>query len=267
MKTLIVTLNYKQVEYITRLAESMVKNLPEQGWHWIIRDNTPDESVELAMKKYSDPRITLLRRENTGTFASQHNELMKEGLFEGYDNICLLNNDTVAVHDFLTPMVETIKDKTVGVVGARLFYPNKQLQHCGIAISSSSMPFNISSHSASQLKIHEGVHMRSRKYIAVTGACLLIGKADYEQLGGMKDDYPWCFDDVDLCFRVIKELKKKCIGCANANLIHYENTTTLKNPSELKPSFPVAMKMLKEAHADMLDSNWEIYKMDANIYE
>jgi GT2 family glycosyltransferase len=268
MKTLIATLNYKQPEMIYNLAHSLLKHLQNDNWHWMIRDNTPDDSVvEKLLPFMEHGKITIVRKPNEGTFASQHNDLMKEGLFDGYANLLMLNNDTLCLNDFLSPMVVNLRDQKVGCVGANLYYADKSLQHCGIAISEIKTPFNINNNSARALNLWPTVNRTKRKYVAVTGACLLMRMEDYKSIGGMRNEYPWCFDDVELCFRMLKEHGKISITEPQAQLMHFENTTTLKNPTELKPSYPQALKLLQRDHKDMLESNWEVYKMDANIYE
>lgn len=266
-KTLIVTLEYNAPGLIKQLAKSLVATLPENGWHWFVRDNSTKDDSEAVIKEINDPRITIKRFANEGTFASQHNELMKEGLFDGYDFLLLLNNDTIAQNDFLTPMLNIIaRDGDVGAVGATLIYPNGSLQHAGIVISGDGQAFNVSTYLIQKAGLFQGLPLHDREYQGVTGACLLMRVEDYKRLNGMDEEFHWCFDDVDLCLRINQELRKKCVVSSKAILTHIENYTTLKNPSNLKPSFQNAHKRLKEKHAGQLRSDIGDYRLDIGRY-
>jgi GT2 family glycosyltransferase len=266
MKTLLITLNYNQPKLIENLANSLIKWLPVNGWHWFIRDNSANDESAKAIQAIGDARITLSSYENKGNYASMHNELMREGLMDGYDLICLLNNDMVAMTDFLTPMRAKFRDDSVGAVGAQLFYPNGQLQHAGIIIHENGQPLNVSSAVMQKLSLWPTLPRSDREYQAITGACLMMKASDYKFLEGMDERFEWCFDDVDLCLRIGQTLKKKCVYAEAAKLIHYENYSTLKNPTELKPKFPAAFELLKQKFIGQLRPDIQFYQMDYGKY-
>ena len=263
-KTLIVTLNYNSIDLIGPLYASLNEKLPKEGWDWLIRDNS--DSRPLA--DISDSRVSILPRKNEGTFASQHNDLMKEKLFDKYEYLILLNNDMIAVNDFLTPMIKILNDDdTVGAVGAQLFYPNGQLQHGGICITHDKMPFNINQYTFKKASIWPTVPQKNRIFQAVTGACLDMRVNDYKKLGGMDENFHWCFDDVDLCLRATQELGKLCVYCVDAKLIHIENYSTLKNPTNLKPNFPMAFERLKNKFQHNLRGDIQFYQGEYGEYK
>jgi GT2 family glycosyltransferase len=266
MKTCIVTLTYNQPKLIEDLALSLQKFLPKNGWQWFIRDNSSDDLTQKVVEKIGDQRITVIKKENKGNYASMHNDLMREGYFAGYDLLLLLNNDMVAMTDFLTPMRDKFRDPDVGATGALLLYPNMSIQHCGIIISPNGMPYNVSSTTLKHFQLWPNLHEKDREYQAVTGACLMLRVKDYEHLGGMDERFQWCFDDVDLCLRITQQLKKKCVYCHSARLIHYENFSTLKNPTELKPNLKEALPLLMQKFAGQLKIDSGTYQMDYGRY-
>lgn len=264
-KVLLVTLSYNAPHLLEQLHKSLKEKLTEGQWHWLIRENSDDEN---KVYKTDDIYVTVIRRPNKGNFASQHNELMQEGLFDGYDYICLLNNDTVALSNFIEPMKKILSvDKDVGAVGALLFYPDGKIQHCGICFTKDNMAFNVSSFTMPKVGLWPELPNHNREYQAVTGACLMMRLSDYKTLGGMDERYEWAFDDVDLCLRINQDLKKKCIYCKDARLIHFENYSTLKNPTELKPNLRDAYRYINEKfNGHMKDDAW-LYQSNYGEYK
>jgi len=263
MNILIVTLTYNNPGLIKDLTASLKKHLPKNGWHHFIRDNSTNNETQELVKSLNDPRFSSSKFVNEGNYSSQHNDLMRDAMFDKYEHICLLNDDTIAMSDFITPMVKLSKSNNeVGAVGATLFYPDMRLQHCGVSFLDDSLPFNINFQAIAKLNLWPHTQAFDRQYYAVTGACLLIKVEDYKALGGMDEGFEWCFDDVDLCLRLGSELNKKCVTSSQAKLIHIENFSTLKNKTNLKPNFQSALKLIREKHKNNLPSDFNNYRMD-----
>lgn len=83
----------------------------------------------------------------------------------------------------------------------------------------------------------------------------------------MDENFHWCFDDVDLCLRVTQELGKLCVYCVDAKLIHIENYSTLKNPTNLKPNFPMAFERLKNKFQHNLRGDIQFYQGEYGEYK
>lgn len=260
MKVLIATLNYNAPKLMDDLWASLKKQMGHlKNWHFYVRENS-DKDV---WAPEADDRLTVAKWENKGNYASMYNDLVRTGVTDGYDFILQLNNDTIAINDFLSPMLKIFKnDDEVGAVGARLFYPNGHLQHAGIFIHDDLMPYNVNEYSIRKLNLWPGLQAFNREYQAVTGACHLMKVEDYRALNGMDEKFNWCFDDVDLGIRINQELKKKCVYSCDSQLVHIENYSTLKNPTNLKPNLREAFVYLKQKHGKNLKSDSFYYTMD-----
>ena len=56
---------------------------------------------------------------------------------------------------------------------------------------------------------------------AVTGACLMVRRTLFEQVGGLDESLPTGFNDVDFCLR-IRALGHSVIMAASVELVHHE---------------------------------------------
>ena len=133
--------------------------------------------------------------------------------------ICLLNDD-VRPRDptWLAAMVGHLADPAVGVVGARLLYPDGSVQHAGVALR----PDGGAVHAHRFLPGADPRARLSREVAAVTGACLLTRRALWDRLGGLDEAYPSACNDIDYCLRA-REQGQGVVLAAEAVLTHLES--------------------------------------------
>ena len=119
-------------------------------------------------------------------------------------------------------MVETIGMDKVGIVGAKLLYPNGKVQHSGIVLGMGG----IAGHPFRHLKDDDGGYFgmaNTERYVsAVTGACMLVTREAFEEVGGFDENLSVSFNDVDLCLRAI-EKGYHVVYQPNSKLYHLES--------------------------------------------
>ncbi|MDQ2653132.1 MAG: glycosyltransferase, partial [Chloroflexota bacterium] len=150
--------------------------------------------------------------------------------------VLMLNDDiTVIDPDWLTAMVEHAQRPEVGIVGAKLLYPDDTIQHAGVILG----PFGGSVHVFKRLPGHEPGYFdlpdAVRNYSAVTFACALIDRAVFEEIGGLDaENLPVAFNDTDFCLRT-REAGFEVVYTPHAALYHHESVTktVIAHPSEI----------------------------------
>lgn len=138
-----------------------------------------------------------------------------------------LNNDVNALEPgWLEDMVGWMTQPGVGVVGAKLVYPDRTLNHTGIVLGPhgglADAPFvRKNEESTKAFEWHSAAHDVS----AVTGACLLTRTELYRQLGGFDErDFGVAYNDVDYCLRVWKA-GQRVVVTPQAKLMHWGSAT------------------------------------------
>jgi O-antigen biosynthesis protein len=149
--------------------------------------------------------------------------------------ICLLNNDIeVLTPDWLEEMLSFAIKPDVGAVGARLWYPDGTLQHGGVILGFGGS----SAHAHHRLpKGNPGYFGRAvlqQELSAVTGACLMVRRKVFDEVGGLDEQLPVDFNDVDFCLR-LRAAGYRNIWTPFAELIHHESATRGKhdNPEKI----------------------------------
>lgn len=140
------------------------------------------------------------------------------------DTLLFLNNDVQAIHPgWLEAMLELAGDPRVGIIGATLLYPDRTLQHVGLAPIGPSETWIHPYRGEPETYPGPRQELRQVRTVpAVTGACLMIQRDLFEKAGGFDPRHAVVFNDVDLCQRVIAQGWEVVIT-PFARLLHFES--------------------------------------------
>jgi len=147
--------------------------------------------------------------------------------------ILFLNDDVELKSDALKQMVNTMDNPDIGIVGAKLTFPDDvtspirpagKVQHVGMAM-------NINGDLVHPLVGWKSDNPKcnvSREVIAVTGACLMVRRNLWNKIGGFWEGYGLgTYEDAELNFAV-QQLGKKVYVNVNAQGTHYTGATAEK---------------------------------------
>jgi len=139
--------------------------------------------------------------------------------------LLFLNNDLEALHaDWLDRLVELALLPGVGAVGAKLQYPDRTLQHAGVVLGMYGVAGHVYRRHPSDAPGYLECLRVPHNVAAVTGACLLMPRAVFEQIGGFDEEFGIAFNDVDLCLRSL-QAGYRTIWTPDSVLIHHESKT------------------------------------------
>jgi GT2 family glycosyltransferase len=138
--------------------------------------------------------------------------------------LLLLNSDVIPVESgWLDKMLAAIdRDPGIGIVGARLFYPNGSIQHDGMTFQwEPSWNAFLNKHPRSGMEASTDSDA-GKSHPAVSAACLLIRRSTYDSVGGLDEGFLiGDFEDSDLCLKV-KQKGLRIICLSDLNLTHLE---------------------------------------------
>ena len=140
--------------------------------------------------------------------------------------ILLLNNDIEVIEgDWLREMVSCFSYPDTGIVGARLLYPNRRLQHAGVIVGLGGLAGHWF---VGQRESYPGpmarLHVR-QSLTAVTGACMLISQACLASVGNFDEtEFAVAYNDIDFCLRAVAR-GFRVVWTPFATLIHHESAS------------------------------------------
>lgn len=226
-KVSIIILNWNQLAFLQQCLKSIIENTNYPNSEIIILDNGSKEKGTAEYLK-SLPFQVILSAKNLG-YARGNNQAAKKT--EG-DFLLFLNNDVIAEENWLAPMVELmLKRADCGLVGSKLLYPDRTIQHIGVAFDWRGNRRHIYKKYPENIPPAQEI----RECEAVTGACLLIRRKLFEQVGGFDERYKNGSEDIDLCLKV-RAKGYRVLFCPQSTLIHFEKTS-LKNRGSFYKKF------------------------------
>ena len=137
--------------------------------------------------------------------------------------LLFLNDDMEIVReDWLSVMVAKAAKSYVGAVGAKLLYPDSdKIQHLGIT-NIHLGPAHKLQFSSDKKEYYHGISKCAVNVSAVTGACLLLRREVFEEIGGFEEKLQVAFNDVELCFHLLRAGYRN-VCCNQTFLYHHES--------------------------------------------
>jgi GT2 family glycosyltransferase len=172
------------------------------------------------LESISNPRVKVIRDDAPFNFSRLVN---KGAAAVDGEILCLLNNDMqITQPDWLEEMVGWAVQEGVAAVGARLWYGEGQLQHGGIVLGIQG----IAGHAHKFLTRGESGYMNRAELhqtmSAVTGACMVVRRSVFEELGGFDEALGVAYNDVDFCLRA-SNAGYRNVWTPHAEMIHHES--------------------------------------------
>jgi glycosyltransferase involved in cell wall biosynthesis len=203
-----------KLDVLERCVNSVRKRTTYDNYEIVIVDN--DSSEERTRRYLADFEGRVLAYPGAFNYSSINNFAADQ--VDG-DMLVLLNNDTEVIADeWLVAMLEHCQRPEVGVVGARLFYPEGGVQHEGILVGCNNLASNVDHQG------YCGMGEVIRDVSAVTAACTMMRREIFFEMGGLDEEIPVAFNDVDLCLKA-GERGYRVVYTPYAALHHYEGKT------------------------------------------
>lgn len=209
---------WNKVDLTTQCLVALSEVTDGVSYEVIVVDNGSTDGTQEFLKSLSGDVRVIRNRENLG-FAKACNQGAAAATG---DYLVFLNNDTIPVKGWLSALVDEVKaHPDVAIVGSKLLYQDRTVQHAGVAVDRRShTPYHIYRGFA---ETHPAVNKR-RELNAVTGACLLIRRPLFRDVGGFDEGYLNGFEDVDLCFKV-RERGHAIVYQPKSVVFHLESQT------------------------------------------
>lgn len=215
----IVIPSYCDAERVETLVAKIRKTVPRQMARVIVADDASGEEHLRRLRAIEGIEI-IAGEENRG-FAANVNRGMRAAGHER--DVVILNSDVEPQAGWLA-CLQCLCDKgeDIGIVGARLLYPDGRIQFAG-SVRNLGAP-RWFDHRYRFKPADWGPASTIGPTLAVTGACMYLRRELVAEIGLMDEAYPMAYEDVDYCLRAW-QAGYKVLYCPAACLVHHESVT------------------------------------------
>lgn len=233
----------------------------------IVENNSEKEETFEYYKKLPDryPKARVLTWEKEFNYSAINNFAAKEAKGE---YLLFLNNDVeILTPDWMEEMLQNCQQEDVAAVGAKLYYPDDTIQHAGVVLGLGGIAGHIMCRASREDPGYFGRMISVQEISAVTAACMMVKKSDFDAVGGLDETFQVAFNDIDLCMK-FRAAGKKIIFTPYAELYHYESKSRgLEDTPEKQFRFDKEVKRFQEKWAQQLEIGDPYYSPNLSVTE
>ncbi|HVC62507.1 MAG TPA: glycosyltransferase family 9 protein [Acetobacteraceae bacterium] len=203
--------------YIETCIATLRDRTTYRNYEIVCIDNIPNSQVawKIWLQQNADRIVDIPEPFNWSRF----NNLAAAATDSEY--LLFLNDDIeITQDDWLDVLLEHMQRPEVGIVGPQLRYPSGKVQHAGMFLGA-----GIGRHAFRFAPADDpgyfGLALTQRNVIAVTGACMLMRRDFFEQIGRFDEAHSVINNDLDFCLRAHRA-GKLTVFTPHASLIHHE---------------------------------------------
>ncbi|RGG62612.1 glycosyltransferase family 2 protein [Blautia sp. AF19-10LB] len=233
----------------------------------IVENNSEKEETFEYYRKLPDryPKARVLTWEKEFNYSAINNFAAKEAKGE---YLLFLNNDVeILTPDWMEEMLQNCQQENVAAVGAKLYYPDDTIQHAGVVLGLGGIAGHIMCRASKEDPGYFGRMISVQEISAVTAACMMVKKSDFDAVGGLDETFQVAFNDIDLCMK-FRAAGKKIIFTPYAELYHYESKSRgLEDTPEKQFRFDKEVKRFQEKWAQQLEMEDPYYSPNLSVTE
>ena len=264
-KVSIIIPNKDQKEILERCIESVIQKTDYKNYEIIIVENnsTTNEIFEYYKTIEQRENIRVVIWKDKFNYSAINNFGVK---YANGEYLLFLNNDIEVIREnWLSEMLANVQRKEVGIVGAKLLYPDNMVQHAGVIIGMGGIAGHpLSRHPADDCGYFaRGIIQQNLN--AVTAACMLTKKEVYEKVKGFEEKLAVAFNDIDLCLKV-RKAGYLIVYDPEALLYHHESISRGKEDTlEKRNRFEGEVDYMAKKWKDVLEKGDEYYNPNLSL--
>jgi GT2 family glycosyltransferase len=215
----IVIPSYRDAERVATLVASIQRTVPAGMARIFVADDASGAEHVAALRAIAG--IEVLAGERNAGFAANVNRGLRA--CDPARDVVVLNSDMEARPGWLACLqFAASQEDDIGVVGARLVYPDGRIQFAGTVRNLGAPEWF--DHRYRFKPEGWGPAGVAGPELAVTGACMYLTRALRERVGLFDERYPMAYEDVDLCLRSW-QAGLRVLYFPAASLYHHESVT------------------------------------------
>ncbi|HET6997968.1 MAG TPA: glycosyltransferase [Solirubrobacterales bacterium] len=220
---------YEQIVLVSHCVRSIVESSTYANYEIVcVVDAGTDPELLAELGEIAGERLRLVDYDLPFSFSAKINTGAAESKGE---HLLLLNDDIeVATPDWIERMVMYSQMPDVGAVGGRLVLEDGRLQHVGVRFDRGLPGHPYHGFDGGFAGYANNVRVAGN-CLAVTGACLMTRRQLFEEAGGLADEFPVNYNDIDYCLKLHRN-GKRSVYDPDLFMYHFESSSRSSDVEE-----------------------------------
>jgi GT2 family glycosyltransferase len=222
----IVIVNWRALDYLRACLASICSTTRGLTYEIIVVDNASGDDCERTMRE-EYPEVVVIASEHNLGFAKANNLGFRHSSGEA---LLCLNPDTIVFDNVLARMVESLRSNaSAGAAGARLLNSDGSLQTSCVQAYPTIWNQLFDSGLLRRLfpywsiwgmkALFQGGE-QSCAVDAVSGACVMVKRNVFREVGGFTESYLMYVEDLDLCYKITRA-GHNVLYLPDCEVVHY----------------------------------------------
>ena len=225
-------------DLLAACVHSVLEKTTYKNFEVVIVENSSVESQTFALYERlqnADKRVRVVTWEPPEPGIFNYSAIVNSGVAHASGEfVVLLNNDTEVIEPrWMHEMLGCLMRPEVGVVGAKLLFGDGLIQHVGMVANPDGGFCHVCQNLTSTEPGPSDAATMPGDYCMVTGACQMVRKSLFKELGGYDEGLAVGFNDGDFCLRA-REAGFAVTVCAHALLHHREFSSRGRESTDVR---------------------------------
>lgn len=264
-KVSIIIPNKDEKETLKTCIDSILEKTTYENYEIIVVENNSvsNEIFDYYKEIEKNDKINVITWEKEFNYSAINNYGIRQSNGE---YIILLNNDTeIITDDWLQEMLGVCQRKDVGIVGAKLYYPDDTVQHAGVVIGLGGIAGHIFNGLGRKEPGYYTKALIKQDVSAVTAACLMVKRSIFNEVNGLEEDLKVAFNDVDFCLKV-REKGYLVVFDPSVELYHYESKSRgIEDTPEKIARFASEIEYMRNKWSKILEKGDPFYNKNLSL--
>ena len=255
--------NKDHVEDLEKCLASIAKQEYQNYEVIVVENNSEDEKTFEYYEKIKSDKVKVVIWDGEFNYSAINNYGVG---FAAGEYLLFLNNDTEAMDkNLFDEMLSNCQRKNVGIVGAKLYYPDNTIQHAGVVVGIGGVAGNLFTKLPGEFTGYMHKADLQQNLSAVTAACMMAKKSVFEEVNGFTEELKVAFNDVDFCLKV-REASYLVVYDPYAKMYHYESKSRgAEDTKEKIERFQREIAYMKERWSDILKKGDPMYNPNLTL--
>jgi O-antigen biosynthesis protein len=214
---------YEDVVLIEHCVESILTTSTYGNVEIVaVVDSHVDEETRSRLRQLGGERLKLVEFEGPFNFSAKIN---RGAVHSSGEYLLILNDDMeVITPNWIERLLMYAEQPEIGAVGGKLLWQDGRLQHVGILFENSGYPGHVYYGFSGPFNGYSNNVLVAQNFLALTGACMMVSRAKFDDVGGFSLDFPMNYNDMDFCLKLVAAGLRNVYD-PDTHLYHFESSS------------------------------------------